>query len=143
MRAGYGTSANFPFEYPIAATLNIDTQSFIRNGGYIISNTSGSVLGNPNLKPERIDEIEFGVEGRFFNNRLRMDLSIYNKKTNDLIISRPLDPSTGYTSTQTNIGLIENKGVELDLSMDWIQSDDGINLSTSLNWSTNDAIVMI
>ena len=34
-------SANFPFEYPIAATLNIDTQSFIRNGGYIISNTSG------------------------------------------------------------------------------------------------------
>ena len=71
-----------------------------------------------------------------------MDLSIYNKKTNDLIISRPLDPSTGYTSTQTNIGLIENKGVELDLSMDWIQSSDGINFSTSLNWSTNDAIVI-
>ena len=66
VRAGYGTSANFPFGYPIAATLNIDTQSFIKNGGFVISNTSGSVLGNPNLKPERIDEIEFGIEGRFF-----------------------------------------------------------------------------
>ena len=142
VRAGYGTSANFPFGYPIAATLNLDTQSFIKNGGYVISNTSGSVLGNPNLKPERIDEIEFGVEGRFFNNRLRMDLSLYNKKTKDLIIDRPLDPSTGYTSTETNIGLIENKGVELDLSMDWIQSSDGFNLSTSLNWSSNDAIVI-
>ena len=142
VRAGYGTSANFPFGYPIAATLNLDTQSFLRNGNYIISNTSGSVLGNPNLKPERIDEIEFGVEGRFFNNRLSLDLSIYNKKTNDLIINRPLDPSTGYTSTQTNIGLIENKGVELDLSFDWIQSNDGVNWNTSLNWSTNDAIVI-
>ena len=80
VRAGYGTSANFPFGYPIAATLNIDTQSFIKNGGYVISNTSGSVLGNPNLKPERIDEIEFGIEGRFLENRLTLDLSIYNKK---------------------------------------------------------------
>ncbi len=142
VRAGYGTSANFPLGYPIAATLNLDTQSFIKNGNYVISNTSGSVLGNPNLKPERIDEIEVGIEGRFFSNRLSLDLSLYNKKTNDLIIDRPLDPSTGYTTTQTNIGLIENKGVELDLAMDWIQSNDGINWTTSLNWSTNDAIVI-
>ncbi|MGA1775502.1 MAG: SusC/RagA family TonB-linked outer membrane protein [Flavobacteriaceae bacterium] len=142
VRAGYGTSANFPFGYPIAATLNLDTQSFIKNGNYVISNTSGSVLGNPSLKPERIDEIEVGVEGRFFNNRVSLDLSLYNKKTNDLIINRPLDPSTGYTSTQTNIGLIENKGVEVDLSMDWFQSMDGFNWTTALNWSTNDAIVV-
>jgi hypothetical protein len=142
VRAGYGTSANFPFGYPIAATLNLNTQSFIKNGNYVISNTSGSVLGNPDLKPERIDELEVGVEGRFFNNRVSLDLSIYNKKTNDLIINRPLDPSTGYTSTQTNIGLIENKGVELDLSFDWIQSNDGLNWNTSMNWSTNDAIVV-
>ena len=41
-----------------------------------------------------------------------------------------------------NIGLIENKGVELDLSFDWIQSNDGLNWNTSMNWSTNDAIVV-
>ena len=34
------------------------------------------------------------------------------------------------------------EGVELDLSMDWIRNDDGVNFSTSLNWSTNDAIVV-
>lgn len=142
VRAGYGTSANFPLGYPIAATLNLDTQSFIKNGGYVISNTTGSVLGNPNLKPERIDEIEFGIEGRFFKNRLSLDFSLYNKKTNDLIIDRPLDPSTGYISTQTNIGLIENKGIELDLSMNWLETTDGLSCNTSLNWSTNDAIVV-
>ena len=72
---------------------------------------------------------------------MSLDFSIYSKKTNDLIIDRPLDPSTGYTTTQTNIGLIENRGVELDLSYDWIQNNDGLNWTTALNWSTNDAIV--
>ena len=141
IRAGYGTSANFPTGYPVAATLNLDTQSFKSGGNFIISNSSGSVLGNPNLKPERIDEIEAGIEGRFFRSRMSLDFSIYSKNTNDLIIDRPLDPTTGYTSTQTNIGLIENRGVELDLSYDWIQNNDGLNWTTALNWSTNDAIV--
>ncbi len=70
-----------------------------------------------------------------------MDLSIYNKITKDLIINRRLDPSTGFTSTQTNVGKIENKGVELDLGIDWITSQDGLNWSSYINWSTNDAIV--
>ena len=143
IRAGYGTSANFPTGYPIAATLNLDTQDFIdpRTGNVVITNTSGSVLGNPDLKPERIDEIEFGIEGRFLDSRLSLDLSIYNKITKDLIINRRLDPSTGFTSTQTNVGKISNKGVEIDLGMDWITSQDGLNWSTYVNWSTNDAIV--
>jgi len=143
IRAGYGTSANFPTGYPIAATLNLDTQDFIdpRSSNVVITNTSGSVLGNPDLKPERIDEIEFGIEGRFLDSRLSLDLSIYNKITKDLIINRRLDPSTGFTSTQTNVGKISNKGVEIDLGMDWITSQDGLNWSTYVNWSTNDAIV--
>ena len=58
-----------------------------------------------------------------------------------MIINRRLDPSTGFTSTQTNVGKISNKGVEIDLGMDWITSQDGLNWSTYVNWSTNDAIV--
>lgn len=142
VRAGFGTSANFPSGYPIASVLSLNTQRFNDvNGNMIISNTSGSQLGNPDLKPELIAELEFGVEGRFFDNRLSTDISIYNKTTTDLIISRPLDPSTGYTSTQTNIGEIQNKGVEIDLTMDWFRSNDGFNWSTFANWSTSEAIV--
>jgi TonB-linked SusC/RagA family outer membrane protein len=142
LRAGYGTSANFPDGYPIASVLTLNTQSFQDQGGnMIISNTSGSQLGNPNLKPELIGELEFGVEGRFFNNKLSADISIYNKITKDLIISRPLDPSTGYTNTQTNIGEIENKGIEIDLGMDWFSNPNGLTWNTFVNWSTNDAIV--
>ena len=142
LRAGYGTSANFPSGYPIASVLSLNTQSFQDQGGnMVISNTSGSQLGNPNLKPELIGELEFGVEGRFLNNKLSADISIYNKITKDLIISRPLDPSTGYTNTQTNIGEIENKGVEIDLGMDWFSNPNGLTWNTFVNWSTNDAIV--
>ena len=142
LRAGYGTSANFPSAYPIASVLSLNTQSFQDQGGnMVISNTSGSQLGNPNLKPELIGELEFGVEGRFFNNKLSADISIYNKITKDLIISRPLDPSTGYTNTQTNIGEIENKGIEIDLGMDWFSNPNGLTWNTFVNWSTNDAIV--
>jgi TonB-linked SusC/RagA family outer membrane protein len=142
LRAGYGTSANFPSGYPIASVLSLNTQSFQDQGGnMVISNTSGSQLGNPNLKPELIGELEFGVEGRFFNNKLSADISIYNKITKDLIISRPLDPSTGYTNTQTNIGEIENKGIEIDLGMDWFSNPNGLTWNTFVNWSTNDAIV--
>jgi len=142
VRAGYGTSANFPGGYPIASVLSLDTQRFQdQSGNMVIANTSGSQLGNSNLKPELIGELEFGVEGRFFNNKLSADISIYNKTTNDLIISRPLDPSTGYTSTQTNIGEIENKGVEIDLGMDWFNNPNGLSWNTFINWSQNDAIV--
>ena len=143
VRAGYGTSANFPNQYPIASVLSLNTQSFQdQSGGMVISNTSGSQLGNPNLKPELIGELEFGLEGRFFNNKLSADISIYNKTTKDLIISRPLDPSTGYTQTQTNIGEIENKGIEIDLGMDWFDNPNGVTWNTFVNWTTNEAIVV-
>ena len=144
LRAGYGTSANFPTGYPISPTLSLDTQDFQDGSGTnIVTNTVGNTLGNPNLKPERIDEIEFGVEGRFFNNRMTLDASVYQRNTKDLIVNRPLDPSTGYTNTQTNIGKIQNNGVEIDLGYDFFKSEesDGFNWNTNLNWSKSNAVV--
>ncbi|MFD1293555.1 SusC/RagA family TonB-linked outer membrane protein [Lutibacter holmesii] len=140
-RAGYGTSANFPTGYPVSSTLSLNTQDFIdEDGTKIVTNTSGSQLGNTNLKPERIDEIEFGVEGRFFNNRISLDASLYSRKTRDLIISQPLDPSTGYSTTQTNVGEVQNDGIEIDLGIDWIAKQD-FNWNTNINFTKNEAIV--
>ena len=142
IRAGYGTSANFPTGYPIASTLSLNTQDFLTDaGGQVITNTSGIQLGNPALKPETIAETEFGIEGRFFDSRVSLDLSIYSKNTKDLIIQRPLDPSTGYTNTQSNIGEIENTGVEIDLELDIVRGED-FNWVTFINYSQNEAIVL-
>ncbi len=136
LRVGYGTSANFPLGYPVASTLVLDTQDFQDEDGVdVVTNTTGEILGNPDLKPERIGELEFGLETRMLDNRLSLDFSIYKKTTKDLLVDRPLDPSTGYRETQTNIGEIEINGIEVDLAYDWIRSaDNGFTWTTSLNW---------
>jgi len=138
VRVGYGTSANFgDLGYPIANTLFLDTRDFQNGGSNVVSNTTGQILGNPNLKPELLKEYEAGLEGRFFDNRINLDLSIYKRITQDLIISRPLDPATGYTSTRTNVGEIQNKGLELDLGYDIIRKDgDAFNWTANLNFNT-------
>jgi len=144
LRASYGTSANFPTGYPISSTLVLDTQDFQDGEGVnVVTNTSGKTLGNINLKPERLDEIEFGIETRLFKNRVNLDVSVYKRITKDLIIDRPLDPSTGYTTTRTNIGEIQNEGIEIDLGIDIFKSEEsnGFNWTTNFNWSTNEAIV--
>ncbi len=135
LRAGYGTSANFGnIGYPIANTLRLDTRDSHDNGGNnVVSNTTGLSLGNPDLKPELLTEVEVGIEGRFFNNRITLDLSLYKRNTKDLIINRPLDPSTGYTSTRTNIGEIENKGLEIDLGFDIVKGKE----NNDFNWNVN------
>ena len=141
VRASYGTSATYPTGYPIASTLNLDTKSFQKDGVDIISNTTGSQLGNLGLKPELLAELEFGIEANMFENRLSAEVSYFQRNTTDLIISQPLDPSTGYTSTRTNIGKIEATGWEVDLSADWIRGDK-FNWTTVLNYTTNQAIVV-
>lgn len=143
LRAGYGTSANFPTGYPVSSTLSLDTQDFQDGEGVnIVTNTAGNTLGNVNLKPETISEIEFGIEARMLDNRLTLDASMYRRTTTDLIVDRPLDPSTGYTVTRTNVGEVQNDGIEIDLSYDWFKSNDnGFAWNTSLNWFKNEAIV--
>ena len=141
VRASYGTSATFPTGYPISSTLSLDTKDFRVDGVDVITNTSGSQLGNTGLKPELLEELEFGIEANLFDNRFSAEVSYFDRTTNDLIISQPLDPSTGYTSTSTNIGEISATGWEVDLNADWIRGDK-FNWSTSLNYTTNQAIVV-
>ena len=140
VRASYGTSATYPGGYPIASTLSLDTKDFKVDGVEVITNTTGSQLGNTGLKPELLAELEFGLEANLFDNRLSAEISYFDRNTTDLIITQPLDPSTGYTSTRTNIGEISATGWEVDLNADWIRGDK-FNWNTSINYTTNQAIV--
>ena len=140
VRASYGTSATYPGGYPIASTLSLNTKDFKVDGVEVITNTTGSQLGNTGLKPELLAELEFGLEANLFDNRLSAEISYFDRNTTDLIITQPLDPSTGYTSTRTNIGEISATGWEIDLNADWIRGDK-FNWNTSVNYTTNQAIV--
>jgi TonB-linked SusC/RagA family outer membrane protein len=122
LRVGYSTSANFPDPYSTRAYLNIQTRAFIANSGIINTNSNSTLLPNPNLKPELLNEIEEGIEARLFNNRVNLDLTFYNRTANDQILQRSIDPSSGYTAEQVNGGQVNNKGIELSLGYDVIKN---------------------
>ncbi|MGB5822036.1 MAG: SusC/RagA family TonB-linked outer membrane protein [Saonia sp.] len=142
VRAGYGTSANFPTGFPTVSVLNINTQFFEDAGNTVVTNSVGNRLGNPDLQPELLAEFEVGIESRLFNNRVTLDASYYSRTTEDLIVDRPLDPSTGFTRQQTNVGEIKGDGLEIDLGVDIFRNDgDGVNWSLNGNFTTNNAEV--
>lgn len=139
-RVGYGTSAGYPNPYQTRNVLGTSTRDYVNGGTIINTNTVDDRFGNPDLKPETHSEIEVGVEGRFFNNRIGLDLSLYQKNSNDLIIDLDLDPSTGYENTTINAASIENQGIELGLDITPIQTND-FALTINANWTVNEGIV--
>jgi len=79
---------------------------------------------NQFLKPERTTEIEFGIDARFFRNRVGIDVAYFKRNTEDQIFSVPTSASTGYTSRVLNSGEMENSGIELQLNVVPIQAGD-------------------
>ena len=121
----------------MANTLNLDVRDFQDNTGTdVVTNSVSDTLGNPDLEPETIQEIEIGIESRWWDNRINFDVSLYTRQTEDLIINRPLDPSTGFGNTFTNVGEIETDGVEVDLGVDVFRSQgNGFSWNSSVNFT--------
>jgi TonB-linked SusC/RagA family outer membrane protein len=81
-------------------------------------------LPNTALKPEITSEYEFGVQGNFFENRVHLDFTYYRKRTKNQIINATLPPESGYTSETRNVGLLENKGVEIAAGVTPVRTKD-------------------
>jgi TonB-dependent starch-binding outer membrane protein SusC len=111
LRAAYGETGGQP---PGAYTRfqNYDNTSFAGRPGLVASTT----IGNPNLKPERQREWEVGADLAAVQDRAQLELTYYNKRTKDLVLSVPVAPSTGALRQFQNIGVLSNKGVEIALN---------------------------
>ncbi|AMJ68266.1 SusC/RagA family TonB-linked outer membrane protein [Hymenobacter sp. PAMC 26628] len=81
-----------------------------------------TLLGNENIKPERQTEFETGVDASFFNDRLGFEVSYYNKRVQDLLLSRDLALSSGYSNRFENIGNMTNRGIEVLVRATPVQS---------------------
>ncbi|GAB4250441.1 MAG: SusC/RagA family TonB-linked outer membrane protein [Saprospiraceae bacterium] len=141
IRVGYGTSAGYPNPYQTRNTLGLTTREFVTNSNAVINTNSVSdFFARADLAPELHREAEIGIEGRFFRNRFGIDLSLYQKKSEDLIIELDLDPSTGFDLSTVNAAKITNKGIELGMDVTPIKTR---NLSVTLNgnFTTNENTV--
>ena len=92
-------------------------------------------LPNPDLKWETTLQTGFGFDLGLFEDRISLVADLYYNHTRDLLLDRPLPPSTGYTTITSNIGELENKGIELLLNTQNIQSD--FTWNTSINFAAN------
>ncbi|WP_051254415.1 SusC/RagA family TonB-linked outer membrane protein [Arenibacter latericius] len=77
---------------------------------------SGGSVRNANLNPLLVTELELGFNMQFLKNRLGIDFSYYDKKTEDDILNAGISYTSGYWSTVVNVGELTNKGVELLLT---------------------------
>jgi TonB-linked SusC/RagA family outer membrane protein len=143
LRASYGRTGNDadPYSiYQVMVPLDITMQygSLIAPLGGVNSFTVSHQIGNPNLTPELTYESELGTELKFFNNRLSIDFTYYDKTTQNLILSVPLPASSGYRFQVQNIGKVEDKGLEFMFGITPVKTanfqwDIGLNFSNNRN----------
>ena len=100
--------------------------------GSINGFTLGNRIGNEKLKPEITTENEIGTDLRFFNNRIGLDFTYYNRSSTDLIWDATIPSSTGYSRQTMNLGDITNKGIELMVTIVPIKTED---LEWKLSWN--------
>lgn len=135
LRAAYGKSGLRPrfrdaqtFFSPQIAVLQREDLPGISVGG----------LGLAELEPEKVTEFEAGFDAGFLNDRLALELTYFNKTSEDALIRRELPPSLGLvTSIFENLGEVENQGLELALDGRIIDTDN-FRWSTRLSASTLD-----
>lgn len=86
--------------------------------------TQSNLEGNSNLRPEYTNTTEFGFDLSLFDSRLGIDFTYYDQQSRDLIVAVPVAGSSGYTNSFQNVGRMENKGIELNISGNVYKSDD-------------------
>jgi TonB-linked SusC/RagA family outer membrane protein len=94
-----------------------------------------SALGNVDLEWETTTQFDVAVEFGLFDNFLEGSIEYYNKATSDLLFELPIAPSNGINITPTNIGDIENRGLELALTAHFFKKQD-FNWDLTLQAST-------
>ena len=120
LRIAYGESGNMTGIGAYSRFNSYSSNAFVSRTSLI----SSSTLANTNVKPERQQEIEFGIDLGFFNGRLNIQSNIYNKKVKDLLINRFIAPTTGFSSLLDNFGSLENKGYEIVVNARPFQKKD-------------------
>lgn len=121
----FQTGGVFLPQTPVGGNPTFSDQTFISNAG---------------LLPEQATAIEFGFDFRLFEDRIGIDLTYYNSKNKNQILSLPIAASTGYSEQVINGGTVQTNGIEALLYFNPIRTRD-FNWFSSLNFSTSQSVV--
>ena len=102
--------------------------------------TAQDIIANNNLQPEKTEAIEFGADLRFWDDRLRFDVSYYDATTSNQIIALPVTVSSGYTQQVVNGGEVRSRGVEILAGLTPVRRKN-FSWESFINFSRNVATV--
>lgn len=139
LRASYGQSGRLPYPTDAQTSYLVQNSSF---GTSVTPNTKG----NPDIKPERTSELEFGTDINLFKQRI--SFTYYRQRTTDAIVYTTLKPSLGWPSSLSgdypeNIGIVSGQGIELSINSRVFTSNNNknsIDVFAILNHQSNEVV---
>ncbi|MFB6248806.1 MAG: TonB-dependent receptor [Salinibacter sp.] len=133
-RLSYGQTGNFQIPN-YGAFGNLRFQSYVDGNQNVITGVEPEDLGDPGLTWETTEEVNVGLDLGLFDDRIVLEADAYQSTTSDLLLNVSVPSASGYETVLTNIGEVQNTGLELFLETQNVTGD--FNWSTSVNFSTN------
>ncbi|CAN5807996.1 TonB-dependent receptor [soil metagenome] len=133
LRLSYGQTGNNLI--PNYGSVSLLGTSRYVNGTSVVNGLRTISISNPNLKWEKTGQYNIGIDLALLNNRVNITLDAYKSVTKDMLLNVPVPAYSGFTSQLTNIGSMQNKGIELGISSKNI-------VGKTFSWSTDFNISM-
>jgi len=143
LRASYGKTGNAAAIGPYQSLSTVTGLGFDYN--FNNSNRVGinpTNIANPNLKWEEARQFNIGLDFSFFNNRINAVIDYYNKRTDNLLFSKSIPMSSGYTSITGNYGSIENKGIEFGVNAKILTGKLKWDVSGNITFNKNKVLAL-
>ena len=140
LRVSYGKVGNQP-QNAYQSLASASQRDYIINGIKVSGYVPGSALSNPGLKWETSTQLNAAIDLGLFKNRVQATVEFYNTRTTDLLIYESLNANTGYSSKLSNLGEVENQGIEATLNTAIIRNKDfKFNVGLTFTKNTNKII---
>ena len=141
LRASYGATGNSEIPaYRFLAGLQSGTVVF---NGERAAYTAPQRIANPDLKWERTEQVDVGLELGLFRNRIALEVDVYRKLTSDMLLNAPVPSSSGFTNVFRNVGSMENKGIEINLNTFNISGENfGWNSNFNISINKNEVLAL-
>lgn len=137
LRASYGTSGNQRINNAQYSALSLTRNLYGSGTGYDGTvSTVPTNIANPDLRWEQTAQTNIGLDFGVWQNRLSGSVDVYRKHTTDLFQSTPVSPVNATSAIDTNIGSMENRGVELTMKYNVFNNQDW-NFEVNANASYN------
>ncbi|GAB4018619.1 TonB-dependent receptor [Spirosoma koreense] len=127
LRASYGIAGNN--QIPNYGAISLLSSSNYVSGSSLASGLTIANIANTNLKWERTGQLNIGLDLRMLNDRIGLSAEFYNSITRDMLLNVPVPDISGFSTQLTNIGRMQNRGIELNLNTK--------NMTGKVVWTTD------